>query len=285
MIVEKTFESPECKLNYAEGPDNGPPLLLVHGGQDRWQDYLPLMSVLVNRWHVYAVDLRGHGRSQHTPGEYSLRSFAEDVVAFAEKMIGEPMMLVGHSMGGMVCLMVAANHPDLVKALIVGDAPSGENFKAAATHPLFILTHQVVKSGGSFTDMYRGQESVKVEIPGHGVIRLADVRDGASMIRNAKAMTLTDPEMYDVMMPGDKFAKWIEGYDADVILPKIVCPVLFIRGNPELGGMVPDSDLGKFKEMVRDLILYECKSMGHNILNGFDEGMVRAVTYYLEAVR
>jgi len=285
LIVEKTYESPECRLNYAEGPDNGPPLLLLHGGQDRWQDYLPLMSVLYTRWHLYALDFRGHGRSEHTPGKYSLRSFTSDVATFAELKIGKPMMLVGHSMGGIVSLMVAANHPNLVKALVLGDAPPKESLRAAAMHPLFTLTHQVVKSGGSFTDMYRDQESIGVEIPSHGLIRLADIRDGPSMIRNAKAMTQTDPEMYNVMMPGEQFTAWIEGYETDLILPKIGCPVLFIRGNPELGGMVPDADLRKLKDVVKDLIVYECRSLGHNVLNGFDEGMIRAVTYYLEAVR
>ena len=269
-----------------EGPDNGPPLLLLHGGQDRWQDYLPLISVLHTRWHIYALDLRGHGGSEHTPGKYRLRSFTSDVANFAEQKIGKPMMLVGHSMGGIISLMVAANYPSLVKALVIGDAPAKESLRAAAMHPLFTQTYQVAKSGGSFFDMYRKQESIGFEVPGRGLIRLADMRDVPSMIRNAKAMTLTDLDMYNVMMPGDQFTDWIAGYETDIILPKIICPMLFIRGNPELGGMVPEADLKKLKDIVKNLIVYEFRSMGHNIFGtGFDEGMIRAVTYYLEAVR
>ncbi len=100
------------------------------------------MSVLITRWHLYALDFRGHGGSEHTPGRYKLRSLTADVATFAEQKIGKPMMLVGHSMGGIIGLMVAANHPNLVKALVVGDAPPKESLRASAMHPLFTLTHR-----------------------------------------------------------------------------------------------------------------------------------------------
>jgi pimeloyl-ACP methyl ester carboxylesterase len=63
MLVEKFFDTGEVVLNYAEGPDNGHPLLLLHGWTDRWQDVLPIIPTLSMKWHIYALNFRGHGKS------------------------------------------------------------------------------------------------------------------------------------------------------------------------------------------------------------------------------
>jgi pimeloyl-ACP methyl ester carboxylesterase len=62
MLVEKLFDTGEVKLNYAEGPENGPPLVLLHGWTDRWHDFLPIIPTLILRWKIYALDFRGHGK-------------------------------------------------------------------------------------------------------------------------------------------------------------------------------------------------------------------------------
>jgi pimeloyl-ACP methyl ester carboxylesterase len=99
MLVEKSFDTGEVVLNYAEGPDNGPPIVLLPGGTMRWQDYYnPLISMLYNRWHTYAVNARGHGKSGRTPGKYRLKDYTSDVVAFTEEL-KEPAAIFGYSMG------------------------------------------------------------------------------------------------------------------------------------------------------------------------------------------
>ena len=66
MLVEKRFDTGEVVLNYAEGPDNGPPIIFLHGFGEYWQGFIPLLSTISQRYHVYAVDLRGHGKSSKT---------------------------------------------------------------------------------------------------------------------------------------------------------------------------------------------------------------------------
>ena len=68
------------------------------------------------RWHVYAPDLRGHGASSWTPGRYRLWDYAADMVSLLERVIGEPAVIVGHSLGGEVAIIVASERPDLVRA-------------------------------------------------------------------------------------------------------------------------------------------------------------------------
>ncbi|MFY9662418.1 MAG: alpha/beta fold hydrolase, partial [Terriglobales bacterium] len=73
-LVERTFDIGEgqlaVRLNYAEGPAAGPPLVLLHGLGRRWQVFLPLIPALSMRWHIFAVDLRGHGKSSRVSRGY-----------------------------------------------------------------------------------------------------------------------------------------------------------------------------------------------------------------------
>jgi hypothetical protein len=51
MFVEKTFQTESGTLNYAEGPNSGPPLVLIHGITSNWTQFIPLMATLSQRWH------------------------------------------------------------------------------------------------------------------------------------------------------------------------------------------------------------------------------------------
>lgn len=55
MIAEQTFHTGTVAINDAQGPPSGPPLVLLHGGGDRWQQFLPLLPSLTLRWQVYAL--------------------------------------------------------------------------------------------------------------------------------------------------------------------------------------------------------------------------------------
>ena len=107
-LEEKTFDAGEVRLNYAEGQDNGPPLVLLHGLGRRWQVFLPLIPSLVLRWQVYALDLRGHGKSAHVPHGYRGTQYSADVTQFLREKVKEPTVLLGHSLGGMVAMWIAA---------------------------------------------------------------------------------------------------------------------------------------------------------------------------------
>ncbi len=121
MLVEKVFDTAVVKINYAEGPPAGPSLLLLHGFTGRWQGFLPLIPLLSLRWHVYAPDYRGHGKSGRVPGRYGAEDFLSDVVAFVRGVVKEPAVLFGHSLGALFALALAERLPDQVRAVIVGD--------------------------------------------------------------------------------------------------------------------------------------------------------------------
>src|SRR5439155_2110524 len=126
-LRERLFATGEVAINYAEGPANGLAFVLLHGGSARWQYGRDLLEMLADDWHVYAPDFRGHGKSGRVPGAYILADYVRDTAAFLAGVLAEPAVVYGHSLGGEVAVMLAAQHPEVVRAVVVGDAPLSRN--------------------------------------------------------------------------------------------------------------------------------------------------------------
>lgn len=76
--------------------------------------------MLSENFSVYTLDLRNHGLSPHAP-VHTYETMVEDVRAFIEDQSLEPVILIGHSMGGKVAMLLACSHPELVEKLVVVD--------------------------------------------------------------------------------------------------------------------------------------------------------------------
>src|SRR5687767_4426196 len=86
---EQRFDTGEVELNYAvAGDPDRPPLLLVPGQSESWWGYEAAMAELAADFQVYAVDLRGQGRSTRTPGRYTLDNMGNDLVRFLDGVVG-----------------------------------------------------------------------------------------------------------------------------------------------------------------------------------------------------
>jgi len=104
-----------------ESYGQGEPLLFIHGifiSQTEWQ---PQVAALASKYQVITCDLRGHGLSSADGGEYSVRSFAEDMIALLDQLGLAQVVCCGHSFGGMVAQELALNHPERVRGLILAD--------------------------------------------------------------------------------------------------------------------------------------------------------------------
>ena len=78
-------------MNYATaGVDGSPALLLIPGQTESWWGYEAAMPRLAEHFEVFAVDLRGQGRSTRTPGRYTLDNMGNDLVRFIDLVIGRP---------------------------------------------------------------------------------------------------------------------------------------------------------------------------------------------------
>ena len=108
------------RLRYAhQGDPAGEPIILLHGYTDSWISYSTVLPLLDRKYRVYILDQRGHGESDRPVGGYALQQFADDVLAFMDKMNIKQATLVGHSMGSFVAQHVAVAAPDRVKRLVL----------------------------------------------------------------------------------------------------------------------------------------------------------------------
>ena len=114
--IARTYTSQRLTLNYVVwGDERKPPILLVHGGRDHARNWDFLAEALVDRYAVYAVDLRGHGDSAWAIGsQYSMPEFTADIAAFVQMLDRGPLPLVGHSLGGAIVLQYAGTFPQNV---------------------------------------------------------------------------------------------------------------------------------------------------------------------------
>lgn len=109
----------------AWGDDTRPPdILFLHATGFNARTYNTLLAPLGERFHVLAVDLRGHGQSKlpaHTFGYGSWNRHRDDVIELIDHHIKSPVTLAGHSMGGTVSLLTAGRRPDLARGLALID--------------------------------------------------------------------------------------------------------------------------------------------------------------------
>jgi pimeloyl-ACP methyl ester carboxylesterase len=105
------------------GPLGGQPLLALHGWRDNAASFERLAAELPE-YRLIAPDFPGHGRSsrRHCQAAYYIWSYVEDVLALLDQLPLERCVLMGHSMGGAVAILVAALYPERVQSLVLLDA-------------------------------------------------------------------------------------------------------------------------------------------------------------------
>jgi pimeloyl-ACP methyl ester carboxylesterase len=122
---ERTADLGEVAMNYAEaGSHANPPLLLIPGQTESWWGYEAAMAILAKDFHVFAVDLRGQGRSTWTPGRYTLDNMGNDLVRFIATVIGRPVVTSGCSSGGLLSAWLSAFAlPGQLRGAVYEDPP------------------------------------------------------------------------------------------------------------------------------------------------------------------
>jgi pimeloyl-ACP methyl ester carboxylesterase len=124
-LDEHLVDLGEIEMNYATAGDlSSPPLLLVPGQTESWWGYEAVMPRLAEHFQVFAVDLRGQGRSTRTPGRYTLDIMGNDLVRFLDLVIGRPAIVSGLSSGGLLTAWLSAYaRPGQVLAAHYEDPP------------------------------------------------------------------------------------------------------------------------------------------------------------------
>lgn len=292
MLDEKSFDTGEVVLNYAEGPDNGPPLLCLHGLTDRWQYFLPILPTLSMRWHIYALDFRGHGRSSRTP-PYRYLDHISDTISFLESCVQEKSVLFGSSMGGMISLMVAAKRPDLVKAVIFGDA----SIKVEHVREVMVNYHsywegwrRLAGHEGPIEDLVKAVADMPVDVPGQGKSRYGEGLDFVSLLNKANYLRHLDPEVLSDWARGrddaDAHENVTRGYDEEQ-LRNISCPIIILQGNVQRGAIMSDDEVAYALSLMPNAFHVYFGEYGHNLgLYSWNVSrLLQVVVTFLESLR
>lgn len=283
-LEEKSFNAGQVKLNYAEGEDNGPPLVLLHGLGRRWQVFLPLIPSLSLRWQVYALDLRGHGKSDHIARGYRGTQYSEDVIRFLREKVGKPAVLFGHSLGGMAAMWIAAHEQQLARTIILGDnMVANTGLDGTYYAALFSGLRDLAIKGGPIEEIARGLAEIKLRLPGlDELVRIGDLpgNDQAFLMLWARCVQQVDPDTYAMSLDGTS----LEGWDGEALLRKITCPTLLLQANPELGGLMSDADVKLALRLLPHPVHVQFPTLGHALYMQQPEPVLRAVNNFLESL-
>ena len=113
-----------CAIHYLKWGESGRPgLVLVHGGAAHAHWWSFIAPQLTHDYQVVALDLSGHGDSGRRE-QYPREIWADEIMAVAEdaQLVGAPIV-VGHSMGGFVCISAAARYGDRLAGAVILDSP------------------------------------------------------------------------------------------------------------------------------------------------------------------
>jgi pimeloyl-ACP methyl ester carboxylesterase len=283
-FVEKQFDAGGITLNYGEGPNNGPPLVLVHGVGRRWQVFSPLLDALATRWHVFAPDLRGHGKSSHIRDGYNSQQYAVDVAALLQERVRVPAVIFGHSLGGAVGMWIAAHHPQLVRALVVGDTTMTKaNFDRSIYPALFRALHAVAKRRGSLDELAEALGGIEMKVPGLDepvAIRDLPGNDQEALLSWARCVSQVDPDLYMTFVNGSAF----EGWDHEYVLQRIKCPTLLLQANPDLGALMSDEEVAQALRFLAQPVHVSFPTLGHALYMQQPAPVLRALNDFLASL-
>lgn len=165
---------------------NGRPLLLVHGfgaSIAHWRKNIPVLAGA--GYKVYAIDLLGFGNADKPALDYTVELWREQLKEFWQTHIHEPTIFVGNSIGGLLCLMVLAEYPDIAAGGILLNCAGGLNhrpeelnfplrlimgtFTKVVTSPvvgpfLFNRIRQKARLRRTLHQVYRNREAVTDEL-------------------------------------------------------------------------------------------------------------------------
>ena len=200
------------------GSPERPGLLLLHGGAAHAHWFDTVATAFQDRFHVVALDQRGHGESQWPePPSYRTEDFARDVVGVMDALGWSQMALLGHSMGGHNAMCFAAWHPARVSRLVIVDSrpaiPEEELLAMLQRGPRPLRRHESLDAAVGRFRLIPPESTADPQLLAHLARAGISERDGTWAYR-------FDPACDGTRRP----------VDAWPLLPKIECPTLIVRG-------------------------------------------------------
>jgi esterase len=233
------------KLHYRRMGE-GSPLFILHGlfgSSDNWQT---LGKAFAKEHEVFFVDQRNHGRSPHSE-DFNYNLMVDDFLELIDDLAIARANIIGHSMGGKTAIAVAANHPERIDKLVVGDI----------SHVQYPHHHEDVLAGLDSIDLdvirSRGQaDQIMKEHVESFTVRQFLLKNLYWIVKGKKLGWRMN---VDVLI--DNLDRIIEEIPFDTIETE----TLFIRG--ELSNYIPESDFAEIHQKFPNSKIETIKGSGH----------------------
>ncbi|MEP7045746.1 MAG: alpha/beta hydrolase [Ilumatobacteraceae bacterium] len=212
-------------------------VLMLHGLSGISTGYDEAVDELGESADVYRVDLRGHGRSDRAPGSYSVPYYSDDVIAFIEEVVGEPVVLIGHSLGGVITHHITATRPDLVLSALCEDPPLYfcdqslfDQSIMAGVFPVLEANMRAAQADGRPREFYESMVGDAMMPWG----RAGDHMTARALQARVDSLMLGDPDVWVPAIHGGA----LSGYDPDARISK---PMIILQADPTMGpALFPD---------------------------------------------
>lgn len=226
-MIETEFNAGAIRLAALDNKSEGPVIIGLHGYLDNAESLRPL-SPFLSSYRFVALDLAGHGKSDHRPlgAQYNQVDFLQDLYAFIEEQAWKSVILLGHSLGGILATQFAALFPERVKGIISIDAcgPLTEKESTTASQMREAIMSRHAKRRNQL-------RSVNLDDAVKARCNVSDIK--ATDARPILARNLTQDAGGHYFWSSDprlrtKSTLRLTELQAEDLMRAIVCPILFI---------------------------------------------------------
>jgi pimeloyl-ACP methyl ester carboxylesterase len=213
------------EIHYYEWSGRPPNLVLLHPSSGYGRMWEGTADALGDRFHVYALDQRGHGDSGRPDGDYSAEEYAEDLHLFFHAVGLDRAIVAGQSLGGRVGQVFAAIHPEQIQGLGLVGGPHVSNF--------FPTREEAIKVLGAAHRMLESPTEFPSRDAALGYLRSARPRDREAALRHRLEHNFVSQGTgvavkYDKVRVALGLAHMAD--DLRKYAAKATCPVAILRG-------------------------------------------------------
>jgi 3-oxoadipate enol-lactonase len=267
------FNTGETAIHYASWPaspgSTGPTVLFIHGITGRHQTWEQVSEAIRNGNRAVAVDLRGHGRSGRTKGKYRLPDYARDMAALIDSLKLGPVNVVGHSLGAMTALWLAASRPELTASITLEDPPLFARKIMEEIdpnrHARFGHNAKLASAGMSLAELIATQRKISPDAPE------ADIQ------RFALSMYVTDADA--IWHVYDQRIDWSP--EIEEKMRSVQCPVLLMQGNYDLGAWMLQDDGTRSRALLKNCELTYWEDTGHGLHSDHPDRFIEQVKVFV----
>ena len=215
-------------------------VVILHGLLGSARNWRTIQNMLAQKssFRIDAVDMRNHGKSRPHQQSMSIEDMADDVELFVREKEGEPVNLVGHSMGGKAAMHLCLTRPHLVDKLVVVDVAPVNYNTSVGEHEHLIRSMMKIKLN-----------EIESVFDAHKLL-MEDVKDKRIVEFLLTNLSPTEDKKYEWNVPLKTLLEHVPDVRAMPLYDKgekFEKPVLFIAG--EKGDYMKRSDEGKIKIM------------------------------------